>query len=303
MKKLTALSAVLIILISFLILDITSKRPLELISPAVRNEKGLGLNQWFPKSFGQDNTPQISAKSSFFIETKNGEVLYAKNPHQRLPIASLVKVMTTLIALEHKNMDGQFVVSKQAAEMEPDKMLLKLGEKLTLRELLSGIFLVSANDAAEVLAEGTTGDRDEFIKLMNEKAKQLGMADTYYANPTGLDEDSKNSYSSAYDLVILTRYLIRNYPEVVNISKSEHIFLPQTETHQDYDMYSGINLLTTYPGVVGFKTGYTPEAGLTLITLARINGYEVIGILLGSEDRRDETRELLDYSFKRLQGS
>ena len=234
------------------------------------------------------------------MDTKNGQVLYSKNARQKLPIASLVKVMTVLIALEHKGMDEQFLISQKAAEMEPDKMFLTLGEKLTLKELLYGIFLISANDGAEVLAEGTTGNRDEFIKLMNEKGKQLGMVDTYYVNPTGLDEDSKNSYSSAYDLAILTRYLIRHYPEVVNISKTEHIYLPITENHQDYDMYSGINLLTTYPGVVGFKTGFTPEAGLTLITLVRINGQEVVGVLLGSQDRRDEARELLDYSFGKL---
>ena len=208
--------------------------------------------------------------------------------------------MTVLVALEYKSMDDKLVVSRRAADMEPDKMQFIAGEKLTLRELLDGIFLISANDAAEVIAEETTRDRGEFIKLMNDKAKQLGMKDTYFVNPTGLDEDSNNSYSTAYDLAILTRYLIRRFPEVVEISKAEHIYLPQTEDHQDYDMYSGINLLTTYPGVVGLKTGYTPEAGLTLITLARKNGYEVVGVLLGSGDRRDEARELLDYSFGKL---
>ncbi len=290
-----------LIVIFFLIVPIPKKDPIKLISPASGKEV-LGLNLWLPEVEILQNSSgvEITAKSAFFIETKNGETLYAKDPHKRLPIASLVKVMTVLIALEHKKMDEQYVVSQRAADMEPDKMLLIPGEKLSLRELLDGIFLVSANDAAEVLAEGTTGSRDEFIKFMNIKAQQLGMNDTFYANPTGLDEDSTDSYSSAYDLAILTRYLIRNYPEVVNISSSEHIFLPITDTHQDYDMYSGINLLTTYPGVVGFKTGYTPDAGLTLITLARKNGKEIIGVLLGSESRRDEARELLDYSFKKL---
>ena len=135
---------------------------------------------------------------------------------------------------------------------------------------------------------------------MNDKAKQLGMKNTYFANPTGLDEDDNNSFSSAYDLAILARFLIHHYPEVVEISKTPYIFIPETESHQSYEMWSGINLLTTYPGVVGFKTGYTPDAGLTLITLARIDGHEVIGVLLGSEARRDEARELLDYSFKKL---
>ena len=306
MKKVVILlSTTLIILLTFLVFNITSKKyAKELISPLLNREKVLGINQWLPQQVlgSQISALQISAKAGLFIETKTGEILYSKNTHDKLPIASLVKVMTVLIALEHKSMDEKYVVSQKAADMEPDKMLLIAGEKLTSRELLDGIFLVSANDAAEVLAEGTLGNREEFIKLMNSKALQLGMKDTFYVNPTGLDEDSNNSYSTTYDLAILTRYLIRHYPQVVDISKSEHIFLPQTEEHQDYDMYTGINLVSSYPGVVGFKTGYTPEAGLTLITLARKNGHEIIGVLLGSGDRRDEAKELLDYSFKKLVG-
>lgn len=304
MKKKVFLLGLLVILLFIFVISIVIKnsKQKKLVSPILENEKVLGISQWFPKEVldNLENAPAISAKSGFFIETKSGQILYSKNPHERLPIASLVKVMTVLIALEHKKMDDEFIISERAASMEPDKMLLIAKEKLTLRELLDGIFLVSANDGAEALAEGVTGNRDEFIKLMNSKAKQLGMKDTFFANPTGLDEDINNSYSSAYDLVILTRYLIRNYPQVVDISKSEHIYLPITENHQDYDLYSGINLLTTYPGVIGFKTGFTPEAGLTLINLTRKDGHEVIGVLLGSSDRRDEARELLDYSFKKL---
>ena len=266
MRKLAVLSVILVILLTVLVIHINSPSKKEFISP-VNGEKVLGINQWLPKQVlgSQSNAPQITSKAGLFIEIKTGQILYEKNIHNKLPIASLVKVMTVLIALEHKNMEDKYTVSQRAADMEPDKMLLIVGEKLFLRELLDGIFLISANDAAEVIAEGTTGDRAQFLKLMNDKAKQLGMKDTFFVNPTGLDEDTNNSYSTVYDLAILTRYLIRHYPEVVNISKTEHIYLPITEDHQDYDMYSGINLLTTYPGVMGFKTGYTPEAGLTLI--------------------------------------
>ncbi len=299
MKKIATLTITLATLL--LVLFSSNKKTINLISPIAGQEKVLGINQWFPEAISsQSDAPKINAKAALFLETKSGKVLYSKNIHDRLPIASLMKVMTVLVALEHKSMNDEFLISQKAAQMEPDKMLLIAGEKLTLEELLDGIFLISANDAAEVLAEGTTGDREEFIKLMNSKAKQLGMKDTFYANPTGLDKDFNNSYSTVYDLAILTRYLIRHFPEVVDISKQSHIYLSITENHQDYDMYSGINLLTTYPGVVGFKTGYTPEAGLTLITLARKNEHEVIGVLLGSGDRRDEARELLDYSFGKL---
>lgn len=301
MKKLMTIAALALIFLLMIAYISSNKKPLQLTSPLLKQENVLGVNQWFPGTLGsQLNAPEISAKAALFVDTKSGEVLYAKDIHKRLPIASLVKVMTVLIALEHKSVNDTFVVTQHAADMEPDKMLLIAGEKLTLQELLDGIFLVSANDAAEVLAEGATGNRDDFIKLMNGKADQLGMKDTHYVNPTGLDENDNNSYSTVYDLAILARYLIKHYPQVIDISSSPHIYLPQTPNHQDYDMYSGINLLTTYPGVVGFKTGYTPEAGLTLITLVRKNGHEIIGVLLGSGDRRDEARELLDYSFKKL---
>lgn len=273
-----------------------------LISPQLKLEKVLGVNLWFPQNSESANlkTSAISARAALFVDSETGQVLYSKNPHERLPIASLVKIMTVVVALEYRTLTDEFTVTSQAASMEPDKMFLKPGEKLTLEELLYGIFLISANDAAETLAEDTTGSRDEFLQMMNLKASQLGMKDTYYSNPTGLDEDTNNSYSTAYDLAILTRYAIKRFPILTQISGTYHMFLPQTSDHQDYDMYSGINLLTTYPGVIGFKTGNTPEAGLTLITLAQKNGHRVIGVILGSEDRRDEAKSLLDLSFARL---
>lgn len=300
------LTMILSLSINFLNLKYKSA---QLTSPLLKGEKVLGNNLWFPDDVSSffDDAPIISAKGALFVDSQTGQTLYAKNATQKLPIASLVKVMTSLIALEHKKLEEEYLVSQRAAEMEPDKMLLIPGERLSLKELLYGVFLISANDAAEVLAEGTLrqaqgkqGSREEFIKLMNIKAKQLGMESSYFVNPTGLDEDSHNSYSSTLDMAILTRYLVRYYPQIVEISQTSHIILPKTSSHQDYDIYSGINLLTTYPGVVGFKTGYTPEAGLTLITLARKDGHEVIGVILGSEKRRDEARELLDYSFKKI---
>lgn len=299
-----AMSSIVFILVLFRseIRNILQSEPKKLVAPVNKSGITLGVNQWFPKSVlgAQSGTSEITAKSAFFVDTKSGDVLYSKNPHERLPVASLVKVMTALIAVEHRGLDESYVVSERAAAMEPDKMWLMMGEKLTLKELLYGIFLISANDAAETLAEGTTGRREEFLNMMNGKAAQLGLNDTFFVNPTGLDEDSGNSYSSTYDLSVLARYAIRNHPFLVDFSKTEHIVLPITESHQDYDMYSGINLLTSYPGVVGFKTGYTPEAGLTLITIARRNGREVIGVLLGSSNRREEAKELLDFSFKKL---
>lgn len=304
MNRINLFVAVLFSLLSAVIISIwvgpTGYKALA--SPQLLNNNSIGVNQWSPQEILglQTEAPKITAKAAIFLETKNGRVLFAKNIHHRLPVASLVKVMTATVALDLHSMDELFTVSKRAVDMEPDKMLLIDGEQLTLKELLYGLFLISANDAAEVIAENTTGRREEFIVLMNAKAKQLGMQNSFFVNPTGLDEDENNSYSTAYDLALLTRFVVRSYSYLVDITSTEHIILPITEHHQDYDMYSGINLLTTYPGVVGFKTGFTPQSGLTLITLARKNGHEIIGVLLGSENRRDEAKELLDYSFYQL---
>lgn len=308
--------AVLLILISLSIFYTFEKnRHLSLTSPVLGVSKTrIADNLWFPlpekKITVEPEVKNLTAKSAFFVETKTGQVLFEKNSHEKLPVASLVKIMTVIVALENKSFEEIYQVSHRAADMEPDKMLLIAGEKLTLRELLDGIFLVSANDAAEVLAEGTTGRREEFINLMNSKARQLGMNDTLFINPTGLEEDDPKSlpdsgqvkpqYSNSYDVLLMVRYATRRWPELIDITSTYHIFLPVTQTHQDYDMYSGINLITTYPGVVGFKTGYTPEAGLTLVTLARIGDKEVLGVILGATDRRDDAKALLDYSFKKL---
>lgn len=272
----------------------------DLISPLM-STRVFANNLWSPKAGAQsDNQPNITAQAAYFVDLDNGQPLYQKNINEKLPVASLTKIMTAVVTLEVKSWEDTIWVSNRAADMEPDKMLLQAGEKLTVEEIMYGIFLVSANDGAETLAEEVFGDREEFIKQMNERAKLLGMNNTLFINPTGLQEDGREQYSTAYDVALVSRYLIRRFPHVLDISSTYHKILPQTSTHQDYDMYSGINLLTTYPGVMGLKTGYTPEAGLTLVTIAKKEGHTILGVLLKSENRREEARELLDYSFQKL---
>lgn len=287
--------------------------PGSLISPVLgtTNNK-IATNIWFPVTATESavftDAPEVTAQAAFFVDMNSGEILFEKNSKERLRIASLVKIMTAIVALENKSMTDEYMVSLQASETEPDKMFLQPGEKLTLEELLSGIFLISANDASETLAEGTFNSRATFIQLMNEKARALGMNNTLFINPSGLEEDLFNNsdgrlkehYSTAYEVALMSRYLIKNWPDVLKISSSDHIFLPRTQNHQDYDMYTGINLVTTHEGVLGLKTGYTPEAGLTLVTVARREDSVVIGVLLNSQSRRDDARLLLEYSFKKL---
>ncbi len=303
MSKRTTLFLVLLMILGGVFFFLGSaKSSSELVSPMTGSGRQ-AVNLWFPEAQAQNSdqsAPEVSAKAAYFVETKSGQVLYQKQSHERLPIASLTKIMTVIVTLEHKDYQDSLVVSSTAANMEPDHMMLIAGERLTVEELLDGIFLVSANDASEVFAEKVLGNRDQFITLMNQKAISLGMKDSLFINPSGLEEDERTQYSTAYDVALMSRYAIKTFPHLLDISRQEHIYLPITNTHQDYDMYSGINLLTTYPGVVGFKTGFTPEAGLTLVTIANRGDKQVLGVLLGSENRREDAKQLLDYSFKKL---
>lgn len=317
MKK-ALIPLLLVLLILFGVSNFKQSNP-QLASPILGISKlRIGDNLWFPQEVRFKieelaNLSPISATAYFFVDTQTGEVLFEKNAHQKLSPASLTKIMTVIITLENKDFASEIEIHKRAAQMEPDKMLLIEGEKLTVKELLEGIFLVSANDAAEALAQKVTGTREdppagrqEFINLMNSKARQLGMVNSHFVNPTGLEEDpSINSeqvqqYSTAYDIALMSRYAVNRWPKLLEITSNPHIFIPATDKHQDYDLYSGINLIATYPGVVGFKTGFTPEAGLTLVTVARRGGREILGVLLGATNRRDDARTLLDYSFDKL---
>lgn len=299
---------ILILLVLLILFGVSSfrKPDSKLASPVLGISKmRIGDNLWFPqetklKIEALDNLTPITATAYFFVDTQTGQVLFEKNAHQKLSPASLTKIMTAIITLENKDFASEIEISLDAAQMEPDKMQLIEGEKLTVKELLEGVFLVSANDAAEALAQKVTGKRAEFINLMNSKAQSIGMVNTHFVNPTGLEEDSSSQYSTAYDIALMSRYAIERWPELLEITSNPHIFVPATKDHQDYDLYSGISLVTTYPGVVGFKTGFTPEASLTLVTVARRDGREILGVLLGATNRRDDARALLDYSFDKL---
>lgn len=304
-KVLSFFGFLLLLVIFIVVLFLVNLKKPQLLSPIINQSKlSLADNVWFPKVLGanSEEIPNLTSEAAFFIDTQTGDVLYEKNSRQKLPIASLTKIMTVAVALESKSFEDKMYVSERASQMEPDSMLLKKGETLTLEELLQGIFLVSGNDAAEAIAENITPRREEFIGLMNSKAAQLGMKDTEFINPTGLEEDegTRHNLSTAFDLAILSRYAIRKWPHLLEISSTPHIYIPETETHQDYELYTGINLVTTMPGVIGFKTGYTPAAGLTLVTVAGRGEKQVLGVLLNAQNRRDDARALIEYSFKKL---
>ena len=258
------------------------------------------VNTWFPKEPKDVNVPynlSLGAKSALLVDFDSGEILFEKNASQKLPAASTIKIMTALVALENKKPSDSFTVSENAAKIGENSMGLTAGENLTLEELLYGLMLVSGNDAAVTIAEGIAGTEEAFVSLMNQKAVELGLSGTKFINASGLDQDGKQQYTTAYDMAIIARYVWEKYPVFGKITSTEHKYIDFEFGHKSYDLYNDTNLSTTYRGVKGIKPGFTWEAGLCLVTYAENEGKRLLGVILGSDDRRGEMKELLDFGF------
>ncbi len=242
------------------------------------------------------NQPIVNGKSGIVVELDSGKVVFEKNAHEKRKIASITKVMTAIIALEHADLDQKVVISKNAASIGENSMGLLEGEEYTLEELLYGLILNSGNDAAYAISEAVAGDTETFVYWMNLKAKELGLENTYFADPSGLDNDT---YSTAYELVKLTRYALKD-PDFREIAKTLEKTLEEPGKHATKQLYNQTNLLNTYPGVLGLKTGYTGAAGLCLVSYAENDGVELVGVVLGSNDRRSDMILMLDHGFSTL---
>ncbi|SRR5260221_4739880 len=257
------------------------------------------LNVWQPTGVLGAHTgvrvPDISAVSALSYDLTSDQILFSKNAGERLPMASLTKIMTAIVALEHKKPDDIYTVSQKDIVGEDSVGFVK-GEAFTLEDILYGLILHSGNDAAEVLADNFPKGREAFIKSMNLKALSLGLINTHFTNPTGLEGDGKQ-FTTATDLVVITRYALLNFPLFDQIVQTFDYTIPESTTHAQYALENETNLLTSYPGVKGVKTGYTPEAGLCLVTYLEYGGHQIIAVVLGSENRRDDMKEILDYSL------
>jgi serine-type D-Ala-D-Ala carboxypeptidase (penicillin-binding protein 5/6) len=267
-----------------------------------KNRQVRFLDLWLPfieQTMGSEGTiKNITARSVLMYDLSGEKTLYQRNEKVRRPMASLTKIMTAIIALENPLPSNEYHVS-EASIVGEDSMGVTAGEILTLEELLYGLMLPSGNDAAEVIAENYLGGRERFIYAMNEKAKSLGLTDTNFTNPSGLEGDGEQ-YTTAYDLLVITRYALERFPELIHITSTYEHIIPASNAHKAFTFYNETNLITTYPGVKGVKTGFTPEAGMCLITYLDYKGHKIIGVVLNSEDRRQEMKDLLDYSLRSL---
>lgn len=236
--------------------------------------------------------PGVSANNAVLIEQSTGRVLFEKDAHSQESIASITKIMTAIIAIESGKMKEKVTVSREAIYTEGSSIYLEQGEKMTLEDLVYGLMLRSGNDAAVAIAEHVGGSLDGFVYLMNEKAKWLGMENTHFDNPHGLDSD--NHYSSAYDMAILTQYAMNNekYREISGT----------TSYKSDGRTYSWINknkLLTQYyEYCTGGKTGFTKKTGRTLVSTASKDGMDLIAVTLNAPDDWKDHMSLYEWGFE-----
>jgi D-alanyl-D-alanine carboxypeptidase (penicillin-binding protein 5/6) len=237
-------------------------------------------------------TPAITARSAVVVDGPCGEIIFAKEPHLRLPPASLTKIMTAVVALETADADDIVDVNIDGFYFGDSTVMgLESGMRLSLRDLLYGLLLPSGNDAAVAIARYVAGDVPSFVARMNAKVRALGLQDTHFTNPHGLD--APGHYSSAYDMAMLARYAMTD-PDLAEIVKTK-VWQPAWDGPQ---LWNGNLLLWTYPDSDGVKIGWTENARQTIVASAQRDGRRLFVALLGSEDRFGDATALLDWAFE-----
>jgi D-alanyl-D-alanine carboxypeptidase (penicillin-binding protein 5/6) len=241
--------------------------------------------------------PALRAKAAILVQPDTGDVVYAHDADQRLPIASTTKLMTALLTLERSNLDDVVPAAPYSPAPAESVINLRTGERLTVRDLLRGLLLASANDAAETLAAHVAGSQAAFVRAMNARAAQLHLRNTHYANAIGLDE--AGNYSTAHDLVTLAQFLLRKPFFARTVARSRATLTSGAHVRRIVNRNS---LVREFPFVDGVKTGHTLQAGYVLVGAAERHGVRLVSAVLGdpSENARDsDTLALLRYGFPR----
>ncbi|MGG0178354.1 D-alanyl-D-alanine carboxypeptidase family protein [Gottfriedia acidiceleris] len=239
----------------------------------------------------------VSARNAVLMDQKTGRILYGKAMHDSERIASITKIMTAILAVESGKMQNTITISSRAVQTEGSSIYLKPGQKIKLEDLVYGLMLRSGNDAANAIAEAVGGSIDGFVYMMNEKAKEIGMSNTYFSNPSGLDQQGKEHYSSAYDMALLTRYAMEN-PKYAKIAGTKVHRAPNTAESWDYVWKNKNKLLTfMYKYSTGGKTGFTKKARRTLVSTASKNGMDLIVVTLNDGQDWQDHMALFEYGF------
>lgn len=249
----------------------------------------------------EDKTPfDIKADSAVLVDLATGTVLYAKNADLALPPASVTKIMTLLLFMEEVeqrniSLDEPISVSEYAASMGGSQVYLEPGETMNAEEMLKCVIIASANDAAVALAEKVAGSEEAFVARMNERAAELGMVNTHFENVTGLDDDTTKHLTSAYDIALMSRELLKH--EI--IMKYSTIWM-DTIRNGEFGLTNTNRLIRFYDGATGLKTGSTSKAGFCMSATAMRDGLHLIAVVMGAESRdirNEAAKQLLDYGF------
>lgn len=231
---------------------------------------------------------ELSAHSAIVLCADTGDVLFEKNADERMLIASITKIMTAIVVIENSELDEEIVIKPEWSAIEGSSMYANPGESYTVRELLYGMMLNSGNDAAAALACTVCGDESAFAEKMNEKARELGLLNSSFKNPHGLDEDGH--YSTARDMARLTAYCMEN-------EDFKEIASTNCAVIKDVTYYNHNKLLREYDGCIGVKTGYTMAAGRTLVSCAERDGMRLVCVTLSAPDDWNDHKYLLDKAF------
>jgi serine-type D-Ala-D-Ala carboxypeptidase (penicillin-binding protein 5/6) len=238
--------------------------------------------------------PALYAASAILTDRESGRVLYEKNAHQELPVASTTKIMTALIVRDRLSLSDKVTISPQAAQVGEQEVGFSAGEVVTAEDLLWSLIVLSANDAAEALAEQVAGSGQAFAELMNKKASQLGLKESHFMNPHGLDVPGH--YSSSHDLAILARELLAD-PVLAKMAAATKHDIAGPPGQPPRTLWSHNEILTQYQGADGVKTGYTAGAGFCLVASATRAKKHLISVVLNSPHRATDVTAMFDYGF------
>ncbi|SDH09695.1 D-alanyl-D-alanine carboxypeptidase [Alteribacillus persepolensis] len=249
-----------------------------------------------PPSVNADHHLSVSGRTAVLLEQDSGRVLFGKEEHEPRKIASITKIMTAILAVESRQFEETVKVSSNAAGVEGSSLYLKPGENITLKDLTYGLMMRSGNDAAVAIAEHVGGSVDGFVYLMNEKAEQIGMENTQFTNPHGLD-DGDSHYSTAYDMALLMQYAMKN-EQFQEISQTKKYRAPQEGERWDRIWTNKNKLLTSmYKHCTGGKTGYTKAAGRTLVTTAEKDGMSLVAVTLDAPSDWNDHITMYEWGF------
>ena len=238
----------------------------------------------------------IHGQAAYLVDLDTRMVMWARDPETMRAPASLTKLMTAMVAVDDAgSLDRVVEVTKESTQIIPSVMGLSPGEKLTLRQLIAGLFLDSGNDAAEAIAQGIV-PRDRFIRQMNQKAGAIGLTASHFTNPSGLD--APGHAMSAHDIAHVAAYLDKYYPELAAIAATKDIAIPATADHKAFYPHNMNRLIGTYPGATGLKTGLTDNAGGCMVATATRDGRHLVAVVLNATlHSTDDAAILLNYGF------